>query len=180
MENIVENRLILVDEKDREQGCGEKLAVHQQGLLHRAFSVFLWREGQLLLQRRAEGKYHSGGLWANTCCSHPRPGETVLQAAHRRLQEECGLSGLLLEEKFSFIYRAEFVGGLTEYELDHVLLGYYPGPPRYLAPQPDPAEIAELSWWDIADLQQQMQKQPQQYAVWLQLALPTVLGLLKK
>ena len=115
--------VILVDEHDREIGSGEKLQIHQEGKLHRAFSVlvFNWKQ-ELLLQKRKETKYHSGGLWTNTCCSHPRPGELTLEAAQRRLHEEMGLT-CPLREVGNFIYRAEFENGLIEHEYDHVLAG---------------------------------------------------------
>ena len=112
--------VILVDEHDREIGSGEKLQIHQEGKLHRAFSVlvFNWKQ-ELLLQKRKETKYHSGGLWTNTCCSHPRPGELTLEAAQRRLHEEMGLTCPLREVE-NFIYRAEFENGLIEHEYDHL------------------------------------------------------------
>lgn len=168
--------MILVNEQDQEVGYREKLAAHQQGLLHRAFSVFLWREGQLLLQRRAAGKYHSGLLWANACCSHPRPGEEILTAAKRRLREECGIDPPPLQEAFSFIYRACFSNGLTEHELDHVLLGYYDAE-RWTA---DPREIAELRWWELDEIEQALTKQPHRFAAWFRLSAPRVIHLLKE
>ena len=168
--------IILVNELDQETGSGEKLAVHQAGLLHRAFSVFLWREGRLLLQRRAAGKYHSALLWANTCCSHPRPGEEVMDAARRRLGEECGISAPELREAFCFIYRAKLENGLTEHELDHVLLGHYDGDEF----SPDPTEIAELRWWDLDAVLQAVEERPEEFAVWFRLAAPRVVDLLKQ
>lgn len=158
-------------------GLAPKLAAHEQGRLHRAFSVYLWREGQLLLQQRAAGKYHSGGLWANACCSHPRPGEELLQAAGRRLREECGLRGAQLQEAFSFIYRASFDNGLTEHELDHVLLGYYAGEAETLAP--DPEEIAALRWLSFEEIEAALAQRPQDFAVWFKLSAARVISLLR-
>src|SRR5687768_14206462 len=119
--------VILVNEQDEPVGTMEKLEAHQKGLLHRAFSVFVVnKNGEMLLQQRAQDKYHSGGLWTNTCCSHPLPGENVLDASHRRLMEEMGFD-CPLREIFSFTYRAEFDNGLTEHEFDHVFFGEYDG-----------------------------------------------------
>src|SRR6185503_9661232 len=127
---MTDEMVVLVDEDDREAGTGEKMAVHRSGRLHRAFSVFVVDgEGRLLLQRRAAVKYHSAGLWSNTCCGHPRPGETILAAATRRLKEEMGFE-CRLRPAFSFIYRAALDHGLTEHELDHVLLGSHDGAPQ--------------------------------------------------
>lgn len=115
--------VILVDKNDQPIGQGEKTAVHKAGQLHRAFSILIFNDkGKLLLQQRAKGKYHCPRLWSNTCCSHPRPGEDILVAAHRRLQEEMGFD-CPLEDKFSFIYKVKFDNGLTEHEYDHVLIG---------------------------------------------------------
>ena len=169
-------RMILVNELDQETGYGEKLAVHQEGLLHRAFSVFLWREDRLLLQKRALVKYHSGGLWANTCCSHPRPGEEIIPAARRRLQEECGIVSPPLYEAFSFIYRAELAGGLWEHEFDHVLLGHYPKGSF----SPDPGEIAELRWWSLEELDRALARQEEIFAPWFKLCAPRVISLLQQ
>ena len=169
-------KVILVNVLDQETGCGEKLAVHRAGLLHRAFSVFLWREGQLLLQKRAEGKYHSAGLWANACCSHPRPGELLPDAARRRVKEECGVDCPELKEAFHFTYRAEFPNGMTEHEIDHVLLGRYPDD----AFAPDPAEIAELRWWDMDEIERALTERPRDFAAWFLLAAPRVIDLLKQ
>lgn len=168
--------IILVNELDQATGSGEKLAVHQAGLLHRAFSVFLWQDGRLLLQKRAADKYHSAGLWANTCCSHPRPGEDIIEAARRRLDEECGIDAPELSEAFCFIYRAELENGLTEHELDHVLLGRYDSDVF----APDPTEIAELRWWDADEVLQALAERPDEFAVWFRLAAPRVVDLLRR
>ena len=120
----MEDQLILVNEKDEMVGAGEKLKIHRHGLLHRAFSIFIFNShGELLLQRRAPGKYHSPGLWSNTCCGHPHLGEQVLAAAQIRLKFEMGL-GCQLDAFGSFIYRADVGDGLVEHEFDHLLIGY--------------------------------------------------------
>ena len=125
MENV-----ILVNKDDCEVGVMEKMEAHQKGLLHRAFSVFLFnKKGEILLQQRAKHKYHSGGLWTNTCCSHPRPGESLSKATQRRLREEMGIK-CEMRPAFSFIYKKKFANGLTEHELDHVFLGRFDGTPE--------------------------------------------------
>lgn len=162
--------VILVDQADRPVGRMEKQETHRKGLLHRAFSVFLLDGSKLLIQRRALDKYHCGGLWSNTCCSHPAPGEPVLSAAERRLDEELGVKNARLRELDTFLYRAAFPNGLTEHELDHVLLGEYSGPVR-----PDPREIAQVRWIDLEELQRDLQAFPQRYTPWFPPALTLVL-----
>lgn len=158
-------RVVLVDLADREVGQAEKLDAHRRGVLHRAFSVFvLDGAGRLLLQRRAAGKYHSGGLWSNTCCGHPRPGESVVAAARRRLVEEMGLD-CPLEPVGAFVYRAT-IGELVEYEYDHVLVGCCEGCPR-----PDPGEVAEWRWVSREELERDLATHPERYTVWLGQAL---------
>ncbi|MCS6959078.1 MAG: isopentenyl-diphosphate Delta-isomerase [Pseudanabaenaceae cyanobacterium SKYGB_i_bin29] len=165
--------LILVDEHDREIGVGEKLAVHRSGQLHRAFSIFVVNpQGELLLQQRAWDKYHSGGLWTNTCCSHPRPGELVLEAAHRRLQEEMGFDCELVE-LFSFIYYAELDGGLIEHEYDHVLLGKFAG-----VPQVNPLEVVAWRWIDAKKLEEEIRNYPDRFTYWLRQCYPQFLSYL--
>ena len=153
---------MLVNERDEEVGVMEKLEAHRNGgKLHRAFSIFIFDpKGNVLLQLRARSKYHAGGLWTNTTCSHPRPGEDVLAAAHRRLREEMGFD-TKLEEVFSFIYRADVGNGLTEYEYDHVLCGVYEGPVR-----PNPEEADGYAWvrWDF--VVQDVEKHPDVYTPW--------------
>src|SRR5258705_9255778 len=123
----MKEEVILVNENDEQVGVMEKMEAHQKGLLHRAFSVFIFNEkGQMLLQQRAATKYHSGGKWSNACCSHPRPGEELEAAAKRRLREELGI-GTTLKKIFEFSYKVEFENGLTENELDHVFAGQYGG-----------------------------------------------------
>ncbi|MBQ1275997.1 MAG: isopentenyl-diphosphate Delta-isomerase [Flavobacteriales bacterium] len=155
-------QVILVDENDKEMGVAEKLSAHRDGgHLHRAFSVLVFDEGgRLMLQRRAWDKYHSQGLWTNTCCSHPYPGEKTIDAAHRRLREEMGFD-TVLEHKFEFVYRATLDTGLTEYEYDHVYVGRYDG-----VPQCNPDEVAQWKWIDMDDLMQDMSSNPESYTVW--------------
>ena len=162
----LEERVVLVDEDDRELGAAEKLSVHADGRLHRAFSVFVFdRKGHLLLQRRAATKYHSGGLWTNTCCGHPRPFEPVLEAAHRRLREEMGFD-CPLQSMFSFVYQSQLGNGLYEHELDHVLVGRYDG-----LPMPNPVEADDWCWVDVRVVTQDARVRPERYTTWFPLAL---------
>jgi isopentenyl-diphosphate delta-isomerase len=154
-------RVILVDEGDAELGTAPKLAAHHRGQLHRALSVIVCDlKGRILLQKRHIGKYHSGGLWTNTCCSHPRPGEAVNAAASRRLLEEMGFSCLLLP-LFSTIYRAELGSSITEHELVHIFGGVYAGPVR-----PDPAEVDGYAWTEPDWLRRDLSGNPAAYSVW--------------
>jgi isopentenyl-diphosphate delta-isomerase type 1 len=169
-ESITPEYVILVDEHDRETGYAEKLSAHQQNLLHRAFSVFILREcGQLelLLQQRASGKYHSPGLWTNTCCSHPRPGESVTSAANRRLREELGVVASL-KQVGRFQYNAHFPNGLSENEIDHVLVGTIPAQTPII---PDFEEVQAYRWVSITALQQELAQFPQHFTPWLSKAL---------
>jgi isopentenyl-diphosphate Delta-isomerase len=161
------DRVVLVDATDREVGTLEKLPAHQNGgRLHRAFSVLVFDDaGRTLLQRRADGKYHAAGQWANTCCSHPRPGETVEAGAHRRLREEFGFD-CPLREAFAFLYEAPVGGGLTEREFDHVLVGRFAGTPR-----PDPEEIAEFRWAAPEELFAAVRLAAPEYAAWFKIIL---------
>jgi isopentenyl-diphosphate delta-isomerase len=155
-------RLILVDPNDNEIGSGEKMPVHRRGLLHRAFSIFVLNPRQeVLLQRRALSKYHSGGLWANTCCSHPILGEEQHITVQRRLREEMGFE-TSLERLFSFRYRAELDNGLIEHELDHVYLGRYDG-----KPDPNPKEVCDWQWMSLEQLGVELKEQPDKYVYWL-------------
>lgn len=158
--------IILVDEKDREVGKGEKMKVHQEGLLHRAFSIFVFNSrGELLLQKRARGKYHSGGLWTNTCCSHPRAGEKLEDAIHRRLKEEMGFD-CPLKEAFSFIYKVKFENGLYEHEYDHVFIGRCE-----VKPIPNPEEYEEWKWVSLEELKKDIKRSPEKYTYWLRSAM---------
>lgn len=154
--------VVLVDERDRPLGIMEKLAAHREGRLHRALSVVLRSPGgRLLMQRRAAGKYHSGGVWTNTCCSHPRPGEDVADAARRRLREEMGIEAAALERLFTTIYRADVGGGLVEYEYVHVFGGVWDG-----ACAPVPEEVEDCAWMDAAALRDDIVARPERYSVW--------------
>jgi isopentenyl-diphosphate delta-isomerase len=171
----VMEQVILVDEQDNEIGIMEKLEAHRKALLHRAFSVCIFnRKGELLMQQRASGKYHSPGLWTNTCCSHPRPGETVIEAGTRRLQEEMGCTAPL-QPLFSFIYHVEFPNGLSEHELDHVLVGQYDGPIK-----PDPAEVSAYSYWSFDTLSKKLKEHPDHFTAWFHLLFPRLQDWQKK
>jgi isopentenyl-diphosphate delta-isomerase len=162
--------IILVDRNDREIGYEEKMKPHKEGRLHRAFSVFVFNSnGEMLLQKRAKSKYHSGGLWTNTCCSHPRKGVKTDEAAHRRLSEEMGFD-CDLEEKFNFIYKARLDRGLTEHEFDHVFFGIYDGKVN-----PNPDEADGYDWVAIEDLKKDMKLNSNKYTIWFKIALPKVL-----
>lgn len=157
-------RVICVDEADDPIGEAGKLDAHERGLLHRAFSVFLFDDqNRLLLQRRALTKYHSGGLWANSCCGHPRPDEPTVEAAVRRTREELGLAADL-QEGFRFRYRANLDNGLIENELVHMMFGRPAG-----APAPEPAEVASLRWMSLDALAKDVARTPSVYAPWLRL-----------
>jgi len=158
--------VVLVDPKDREIGTCPKLTAHTEGKLHRAVSVFVFDgRDRLLLQRRADTKYHSGGLWSNTCCTHPHPSESPADAAARRLQEEMGF-GCDLGPAGSFIYRAEFENGLIEHEYDHLFVGRFDG-----TPQPDPAEVCDWRWLSWDELTRDSGERPDNYTAWFWLAL---------
>lgn len=158
--------VILVNENDVVIGTMEKLEAHKKGLLHRAFSVFIFNDkNELLLQRRALNKYHSGGLWTNTCCSHPRPNENILNAANRRLVEEMGFE-TELTFKTSFIYNTEFENGLTEHEFDHIFFGTYNVNPKINAD-----EVDSFSWLTIEDVNQKIKQNPNDFTSWFKIAL---------
>lgn len=164
-------QVILVNTNDQPTGTEEKIRAHELALLHRAFSVFVFNsKGELMLQRRALHKYHSPGLWTNTCCSHPRPGEETTQAAHRRLKEEMGFD-CPLEWTFSFIYKAPFDNGLTEHEFDHVFFGTYDE-----EPQINPEEVAEWKWVSMEMLLHDVQLNPRHYTIWFKIALEKITG----
>lgn len=163
--------VVLVNEFDTEVGTMDKLRAHQEGVLHRAFSIFLFDEAdRLLLQCRASGKYHSAGLWTNSCCSHPRPGETTVDAAIRRLQEELGIADVALQHAFTFVYRADVGEGLVEHELDHVLFGRYAGPVH-----PDAQEVSDIRWVELEELSLGLLEHPERYTAWLSICWPQVL-----
>jgi isopentenyl-diphosphate delta-isomerase len=161
--------VILVDDSDVEIGTMEKIEAHRAGLLHRAFSVFVVdTKGQILLQRRASAKYHSGGLWSNSCCGHPRPGERVAEAARRRLREEMGLD-CELTHLDRFLYFAQLEGGLVEHELDHVLIGRSDETPR-----PNPAEVGDWRWARPERIEDDLQATPSTFTAWF----PQAFGIL--
>jgi isopentenyl-diphosphate delta-isomerase len=156
--------VILVNELDEEIGTMPKLEAHERALLHRAFSVFVMNSsGELMLQQRAAGKYHSPGLWTNTCCSHQRLGESNVEAGKRRLKEEMGFQ-TELEELFSFVYKAPFDNGLTEHEYDHVLLGYFEDEPDF-----NPVEVAGWKWMKPQAIRLDMRENPSKYTAWFRI-----------
>lgn len=162
--------VVLVDENDNQIGVEEKMQAHIDGKLHRAFSIFVFNsKGEVLLQQRALEKYHSGGLWTNTCCSHPRPEEETLSAAHRRLGEEMGFD-CDLSEAFSFTYKTLLDKGLTEHELDHVIIGKYEG-----IIQANPSEVSAYKWVSMEWLSEDLKNNKEQYTVWLQICFEQVL-----
>lgn len=159
--------VILVDEQDMPVGAMEKMEVHQKALLHRAFSIFIFNErGEMLLHKRADKKYHSGGLWTNACCSHPRPGEDTLAAARKRLQEEMGIV-TDIKKAFDFVYRAELDNGLTEHEFDHVFTGIYSG-----EIVPDKEEVSDYCYKAIDEIKDSIRSHPQKYTEWFKIAFP--------
>ena len=159
-----EEKVILVDKNDNQVGLMPKLEAHEKGVLHRAFSIFIFNSNyELLLQKRASSKYHSGGLWTNTCCSHQRNGESNIEAGMRRLSEEMGFT-TRLKEVFSFIYRAPFDNGLTEHELDHVMIGNFNGPPTI-----NPDEVASYKWMTLEAVKKDIELQPNIYTAWFKI-----------
>lgn len=161
---MTEEKVILVNEQDEPVGLMEKLEAHEKAVLHRAFSVFVLNDkNEVMLQQRAGHKYHSPLLWTNTCCSHQREGESNLEAGIRRLYEEMGFS-TGLKELFHFIYKAPFDNGLTEHELDHVMIGYYNGEPKI-----NPEEVENWKWMGIEAIKDDIQTQPENYTVWFKI-----------
>lgn len=161
--------VILVDINDLEVGTMEKMAAHQKPILHRAFSIFLFNEqGKMLLQQRAFSKYHSAGLWTNTCCSHPRPGESLEKAVDRRLKEEMGIEAVV-QKAFDFIYKANLPNDLIEHEFDHVFIGKYNG-----AVLPNQLEVVNYDYQSIEEVQLNLQDHPEYYTIWFQIAFPKV------
>jgi isopentenyl-diphosphate delta-isomerase len=165
------NELItLVDQNDVSLGPIEKLEAHKKGLLHRAFSVFIFNsKGELLIQQRADGKYHSAGLWTNTCCSHPNYNETTTDAIRRRMKEEIGMVADV-EFKFKFTYKAVFENQLTEYEVDHVYFGFSDDSPII-----NPDEVKDWNYIKMEDLQKELNNHPENYTRWLIICFPDVL-----
>ncbi|MCC7501070.1 MAG: isopentenyl-diphosphate Delta-isomerase [Flavobacteriales bacterium] len=160
----MQEEVVLVNASDEVLGRMEKLEAHRQGLLHRAFSIFIFHsDGSLLVQRRSPAKYHSGGLWTNTCCGHPRPEETTVDAASRRLWEEMRIEPQLTP-RFTFSYRADLDGGLVEHELDHVYFGMHDG-----GAEPDPLEADAWRYMRRADIDAELEAHPERYTVWFKL-----------
>lgn len=169
-----EEKVILVTPQDKPIGLMPKLEAHKKAVLHRAFSVFIFNDkGQLLLQQRALNKYHSPGLWTNTCCSHQRKGETNIQAGRRRLKEEMGIE-CNLKELFWFVYKAPFANGLTEHELDHVMIGSFNKNPII-----NKVEVASYNWKTIDDVARDMKANPNKYTVWFKIIFNEYITYLK-
>jgi isopentenyl-diphosphate delta-isomerase len=160
----MEELVVLVDEKDNQIGLMPKMEAHEKAVLHRAFSVFIFNEkGELMLQQRAASKYHSPLLWTNTCCSHQRDGESNLEAGRRRLQEEMGFT-TDLKEVFSFIYKAPFDNGLTEHELDHVMIGSFNDKPNI-----NKEEVEDYKWMKLDDVKADIENNPSIYTAWFKI-----------
>ncbi|RFC55725.1 isopentenyl-diphosphate Delta-isomerase [Brumimicrobium aurantiacum] len=161
MEETGTKEVVLVDENDRVLGTMEKLKAHQDGLLHRAFSVVIFNDkNEMLIHKRASDKYHCGGLWTNTCCSHPRLEETVKEGALRRMNEEMGFT-TSIHYIGQFIYKTAFENGLTEHELDHLFVGRFNGEPK-----PNPEEVEDFRYVTIDELKADIEKHPENYTVW--------------
>ncbi|MFT3978933.1 MAG: isopentenyl-diphosphate Delta-isomerase [Ferruginibacter sp.] len=161
------SKVILVNEQDEAIGTMEKMQAHQTASLHRAFSVFIFNsKGEMLLQKRALQKYHSGGLWTNACCSHPLPGEETSTAALRRLKEEMGFE-TALQHAFTFTYKTEFDNGLTEHEVDHVFTGIYDG-----IVAPDEQEVSACRYTSMREIKHSLAQEPQAYTSWFGIAFP--------
>ena len=170
-----EEKVILVDKNDNQVGLMPKLEAHEKGILHRAFSVFIFNSKyELLLQKRASSKYHSGGLWTNTCCSHPREGEDILNAANRRLDEEMGIK-TSLRKVYDFIYKAELDNQLTEHEFDHVFYGVCDNDPIL-----NKDEAEDFKWVDMETLNNDIIKNEDNYTVWFKIAFEYFYNYLKK
>jgi isopentenyl-diphosphate delta-isomerase len=160
----MEDYVILVDDNDNKIGIMPKMLAHEKALLHRAFSVFIFNDkNELMLQQRADHKYHSPRLWTNTCCSHQRENESNIEAGKRRLKEEMGFE-TDLEESISFIYTAPFDNGLTEHEFDHILIGRFNGKPRI-----NPDEVLDWKWMTLEDIKEDMALHPEQYTAWFRI-----------
>lgn len=160
----MEELVVLVNKKDEQLGLMPKMEAHEKALLHRAFSVFIFnKKGELMLQQRAAHKYHSPLLWTNTCCSHQRDGESNLDAGVRRLQEEMGFT-TDLKEVFSFVYKAPFDNGLTEHELDHVMVGYFNDKPKI-----NKEEVEAYKWMSLEDVKKDIDEHPSIYTEWFKI-----------
>ncbi len=161
---LKEELVILVNKSDQQIGMMPKMEAHEKGILHRAFSVFIFNDkGELLLQKRAAHKYHSPNEWTNTCCSHQRNGETNISAGKRRLYEEMGFN-CDLKNVFSFIYKAPFSNGLTEHELDHVMIGYYNENPSI-----NKEEVVDFKWMKLENIKTDINNNPKRYTAWFKI-----------
>lgn len=168
---MIEN-VILVDSNDTVVGKMEKMEAHQKAQLHRAVSVFIFNsQGQLLLQKRAESKYHSPGLWTNTACTHPRPNESNENAAIRRLDEEMGVVNVKLTKLFDFTYKEDFDNGLTEYEFDHVFIGLSDD-----MPNPEPEEVCDYEYVECEELLAQIKNNPERFTIWFKKIIDRVVS----
>lgn len=171
---MTEEHVILVNEKDEQLGMMPKMEAHEKARLHRAFSVFIFnKKGALLLQQRAKEKYHSPKLWTNTCCSHQRKGESNIDAGKRRLEEEMGFV-CDLKEVYWFVYKAPFDNGLTEHELDHVMVGYYENDPKI-----NREEVENFQWMHLNDVEEDIQMHPNKYTEWFKIIFKESLDKLK-
>jgi isopentenyl-diphosphate delta-isomerase len=163
---MLEDLVVLVNEQDEQIGSMPKLEAHQKGLLHRAFSILVYNsKNEMLIHQRAIGKYHSEGLWTNACCSHPKPGETIIEAAHRRLKEEMNFD-CHLQLKFDFIYKTSLENNLFEHEFDHVLSGVFDG---VFIPNSD--EVMDFRWVNLSDLKAEVKAKPEAFTFWFKLIL---------
>jgi len=171
----MEDKIILVNKKDKEIGSEFKMKAHKDGKLHRAFSIFVFNsKGDLLLQKRSFKKYHSGGLWTNTCCSHPKPGETIMIAAHRRLKEEMGFD-CNLKEIFSFIYKSKLNQKIIEHEFDHVLIGEFNEKPKININEVEDSKLVNLDF-----LASDIKQHPDDYTYWLKKCYRKLIKTIKK
>ncbi|QNL21759.1 isopentenyl-diphosphate Delta-isomerase [Hyphobacterium sp. CCMP332] len=166
---MIQEHVILVDESDNELGTMEKIEAHKKGVLHRAFSVCIFNDkGEMLIQKRAADKYHSPGLWTNACCSHPRKGENIHEAAKRRLEEEMGIQ-TTIEKAFSFLYKTRLEKGMIEHELDHVLIGKYNEEPNI-----NLAEVEDWKYMKLNDIQESIMKKPEMWTEWFKIIMPKI------
>lgn len=175
MNSAEQEQVILVNEQDEWMGLAGKMQAHKEGLLHRAFSVFVFNSrNELLIQQRAGHKYHSPGLWSNTCCSHPRKGESTFAAAHRRMQEEMGFD-CDIDKAFVFRYKADVGGGLIENEYDHIYTGY-----THDMPNINTDEVQDFKFISVARLMDWIEKEPNAFTAWLKLVLPLFIAHVEK
>lgn len=173
----MQNNVILVDLWDEPIGTAEKMEVHEKGMLHRAFSVFLYHGNKILLQKRAKSKYHCPELWTNSCCSHPRPNEATDVAAIRRVKEELGIDAQDIKEVRKFFYRQQFSNGLTEFECDHVFIGEIPADTKFVENQD---EVDEVAWWDIDELYEKLRENPDMFTPWFLICAPDAIDEIRK